>query len=78
MVRWYNSAMLVAMISIQITRGELSPTVIVALVAIVVVGVLAVVVSLRIARRLRAIGDEGQPLDDDETPHHEALPRNDE
>ncbi len=47
-------------------RAFLPSTFVIALVAVVLVGLLAVVVSLRIARRLRAIGDQGATPDETE------------
>lgn len=51
--------------SLPVQQSTLPTAVVIALVAVVLVGLIAVVVSLRIARRLRAIGDQGAPPDDE-------------
>jgi HAMP domain-containing protein len=49
------------------TTNLLPPLLLAALVAVVLVSLLALLVSLRIARRIRAIGDQGKSIADDES-----------
>lgn len=52
---------------VQTSVNLLPPALLAALIVVVLVSLLALLVSLRIARRMGAIGDQGQAIADDES-----------
>ncbi len=59
----YNTVMLHLLLA-QNPRTELPPALLLAVGVAFTLSLLAVLVSIRIARRMRAIGDAGKPADD--------------